>query len=137
MKWTINNLFKYQFIRPKKHFRQCYNDECKYNRKLYITETQAGPITTKKIVEHCPNNKCYDVNDDLYGDTIPSYLLDYNLLQLLHQEHINSYPRSKSEQSKINRLEYYKALKESINKDPYFKHLKRVNNRHKLKRRTK
>lgn len=135
MKWTIENLFKYNFIRPKGSFRYCYIRDCGCKKEFYAYEHVISNIKYKGMASRCKNDKCYDPDDEYgYGDGMPSYIVDFNLLQLVHEEHKRGYCRSNSEKSKINRLDYYKRLKKSVSTDPYFRHLKRVANRNKLKR---
>lgn len=124
MKWSVDNLFENQFIRPKKPFRDCFVKNCKSKRKFYIKEyiTKDGN-TYKSIVLHCSNDKCYDPKDDWRGDTLPSYMIDFDLLQILYNER---------EKFTDKDIKYYIKLKQSIAKNPYFKHLKRVANRKKL-----
>ena len=134
MKWKIDNLFKHQFIRPKKFFRDCYRGCCGYDKKFYIVDGNVDGVEYKTITMHCSNPNCYEPEDDIYGDALPSYMIDFTLLQLLHEEHIRNYPRCSSDRGIESRLDYYKKLKSSVSKDPYFKYLKRVANRNILKK---
>ena len=132
MIWLPENLFKHQFIRPKKDFRRCntYCNKELSTRKFYIVEKVSNKKEYNQILSWC--NKCYDENDE-YSITFPSYLFDYNMLLLTHCDYNNKELMNSLDIKKRKHLiEYYKKLKNSIKKDPYFKHLKRVANRNKL-----
>lgn len=132
MKWSIENLFKYQFIRPKKYFRKCY-DDCREikdnsNRKLYIVESHIDNYSYNSLVERCC--KCYDPNYE-FSEVIPSYLIDYDILLLMEEDRKNGFSKWEGK-SREKKIDYYLRLKKSVASDPYFKHLKRVANRNKL-----
>lgn len=128
MKWLPENLFEHQFIRPKRAFRDCYNKNCKSDkRRLHIVNTTRNGKTYKEVLQWC--NCCYDEEDD-YSITIPAYLIDYSLLLAMHSDLNNPKCLVKcSEKMLESTIDYYKTLKKTIAKDPYFKHLKRVRNR--------
>lgn len=131
MKWSPENLFKYTFIRPKRHFRGCYTYGRKSEtKKFHIVEKESYGKKYNTILSWC--NKCYD-EDDEWAVTIPSYLIDYNALLITHCD-INNEELLKSLDDKgLEKItNYYKKLKKSINNDPYFKYLKRVHNRNKI-----
>lgn len=136
MVWLPENLFEYQFIRPKRRFRNCYNKSCISNkRRFHIVEDNRHEKIHKEVLEWC--NCCYDENDEL-SITIPSYMIDYNLLLAVHSDLNNpKYLNECTEKVIQNKIEYYKELKKSVAKNPYFKHLKRVRNRHLLQNKNK
>lgn len=132
MKWLPQNLFKHQFIRPKKVFRRCnaYCNKELLTSKFYIVEKISHNKEYNQILSWC--NKCYDENDE-YTITFPSYIFDYNMLLLTHSDCNNlELIKSLDDKKREHLINYYKKLKDSITKDPYFRHLKRVANRHKL-----
>ena len=122
MKWSINNLLRYNHIRPLKRHRYC--SICKNNSKVFkIRELENNNIKYKSLDCLCPS--CYEKYNDEEIVTIPSYIIDFNLLQYMETEREVGFISKKRE-------DYYNRLKESINKDNYFRYLKRVNNRRKL-----
>ena len=131
MKWLPGNLFKYQFIRPKKNFRTCYT----YGKesetiKFHIVEKTSYDKKFNKILSWC--NKCYG-KDDEWAVTIPCYMIDYNLLLQTYCDFKNEeLLKSLNDIGRNNLMNSYKELKKNVNQDPYFRYLKRVNNRNKL-----
>lgn len=136
MIWLPENLFEYQFIRPKKHFRACYNKNCKSGkRRFHIVENDSYDKLYKQVLEWC--NCCHD-EDDEFSITIPSYMIDYNLLLATHSDLNNpKYLNESSEKVIQNKIKYYKELKKSVVRNPYFKYLKRARNRHQLQKKNK
>lgn len=121
MKWSIDNLLENR-IRPLKRFRKC--PICKKDTRVFkINELENSNIIYKNLECYCPC--CYNKYKEEELITIPSYIVDFNLLQYMETEREIGFKNKK-------RKEYYKRLKKSINNDSYFKYLKRVNNRNKL-----
>ena len=136
MKWLPENLFRHQFVRPKKNFRYCYTKNCESGkRRLHVVDTNYNGRTYKEVLEWC--NCCYNEDDD-YSITIPAYLIDYNLLLATHSELNNPSFLNHCDENVLKRkIEYYIMLKKIVSKDPYFRHLKRVKNRHLLRKHKK